>query len=197
MSRKRSNRFPLAILIVIIIFVIYFSSRGGLPEAPEGYSWKQSDRMNSHFLVPEGWSYKEEAEEGSDTIYITKAPVGEDGGFSVGLFVNALNDCADTMGMSPSEYAERFIDDMSSIAELKGRSEPVGAGGDFLGYGAFFTSEEEGEDGGRTVQFVLTLGNDKTGTMYVAIFKSPEREWEGAWAAGRKIIDNLAFDNKH
>ena len=95
------------------------------------------------------------------------------------------------MGEAPSHYAKRFIDKLPEMAQTAWGREEVQRGSELKGYGIYSTSS--GPYGTSTL-YNLVLGNDKTGTLYLMVFESPERSWEEAWKKGRTIVDNVILD---
>ncbi|MDP3786870.1 MAG: hypothetical protein Q8R05_04895, partial [Candidatus Omnitrophota bacterium] len=113
--------------------------------------------------------------------------------YKTGFSVNTIKNCLGKTGKIPSEYAKQWIDKMTATIE----SSNLGEAGDdtyFKGYNGYFRSTNP--EGEKIVQFALALGNDKTGTVYLCVFESPEAEWKNTWPIGTTIADNLALETE-
>ncbi|MFH1995508.1 MAG: hypothetical protein ABIJ27_00755 [Candidatus Omnitrophota bacterium] len=192
MRRFTIARGPLSAILVALVLLIYITTREVYREAPSGYTWVHSGKIRARLLVPYGWVFREKREKDADIVLITKDAGGKPGSVSPGLTITVLRDCDKTTGMKPSVYTEEFINEMKLASSWHGKIESIRQNDRFKGLGGFFRSDDE--ESGTIVQFVLAIGNDDTGTLYVAIFRSKEDEWEAAWSAGQTIIDNLALD---
>jgi hypothetical protein len=42
----------------------------------------------------------------------------------------------------------------------------------------------------------MATGNDRTGTVFLVTFESPEAEWDEAWKIGQALLKSLTFDEK-
>ncbi len=164
-----------------------------LPPAPKGYSWRWFESIKAGLLVPQGWFVKEENKGGTRAFFITKESIDKGGRFKTGFSLNVIENSPKKTGSPPSEYTKQFISKMASTTQSS-EVRPVGDGTYFKGYGGFFRFRPTKEDA--VVQYTLALGNDKTGTLYICTFESPEREWSGAWKLGSTIMDNLALETE-
>jgi len=173
--------------------IVFAGVPAHLPPAPKGYSWRWFESIKAGLLVPQGWFVKEESKSGTRAFFITKESIDKGGRFKTGFSLNVIQNSPKKTGSAPSEYAKQFINKMASTTQSS-EVRPVGDGTYFKGYGGFFRSRPPKEDA--VVQYMLALGNDKTGTLYICTFESPEREWSGAWKLGSKIMDNLALESE-
>ncbi len=164
-----------------------------LPPAPSGYSWRRMKSIRAGFLVPQGWFVKEEQKGDTHAIFITKESIERGGLFRTGFSLNAIRNSPNKTGSPPSQYAKRFVDKIASSATQASEVRPV-RNPHFGGYGVFSRSKRSGET--TVAQYTLALGNDKTGTLYICTFESPEHEWVGAWKVGFMIVDNLALETE-
>ena len=173
--------------------IVFAGVPAHLPPAPKGYSWRWFESIKAGLLVPQGWFVKEESKAGTHAFFITKKSIEKGSWFKTGFSLNVVQNSSKKTGVPPSEYAKQFINKMASTTQSS-EVRPVGDGTHFKGYGGFFRSRPAKEE--IVVQYTLTLGNDKTGTLYICTFESPEREWSAAWKLGSAIIDNLALETE-
>lgn len=173
--------------------IVFAGVPAHLPPAPKGYSWRWFESIKAGLLVPQGWFVKEENKGGTRAFFITKESIEKGGRFKTGITLNVVQNSPKKTGSPPSEYAKQFINKMVSTTQSS-EVRSVGDGTYFKGYGGFFRSRPPKED--IVVQYTLVLGNDKTGTLYICTFESPEREWGTAWKLGSAIMDNLALETE-
>lgn len=185
--------------ILMLVFFITFqliichAGKSDLPEAPKGYSWKTCGNMQASFLLPDGWFFKEEEKDGTQAAFITKESPDKVKIYKTGFLVNVIKNCFEKTGKTPSVYAKQWIDEMAAKMESSNLGE-VGDDTYFKGYNGYFRSTSP--EGEKIVQFALGLGNDKTGTLYLCVFESPEAEWKSTWPIGTTIVDNLALETE-
>jgi hypothetical protein len=186
--------------ILLVLFVAVSSAaNGGVSghaKPPKGFSWKRFEGIRALLLVPRGWHVKMEKKNQNESfIFITRDKMEKEGGFSTGLSLNTIRNVPSVFGVLPSEYATALlIDKMQGDRESKDVG-PAPEDRRFKGYKGFFRFGSE--QTGKTVQYVIALGNDATGTLYVFTFESPEAEWEEAWKTGAVILNNLVLDDKY
>lgn len=152
-----------------------------LPPAPPGYSWRTIDDIQSAFLVPASWHFKEVRAKGTRSYFITRENIDEQGRFESGLTINFVRKGED---FDPVAYAAAFVLEVVERNEVL--EEPFEAGGGTLkGYGCRVRTVTEA---GPLIMHYLVIGNAKTGSMFVMFFESPEHEWEKAWAIAEPIM---------
>lgn len=173
--------------------IVFAGVPAHLPPAPKGYSWRWFESIKAGLLVPQGWFVKEDTKGGTRAFFITKESIEKGGRFRTGFSLNVVQNSPKKTGSPPSEYAKQLINKMVSTTQSS-EVRPVGDGTYFKGYGGFFRSRPPKEE--IVVQYMLVLGNDKTGTLYICAFESPEREWNTAWKLGSAIMDNLALETE-
>jgi hypothetical protein len=87
---------------------------------------------------------------------------------------------------------KNIIDQIKLASKSSSGISPIGEGRDISGFGGFFLSETESRE--FVYQFILALGNDTTGTLYIISFTSPGAEWGDSWKVARPIVDNLVLE---
>lgn len=139
--------------------------------------------------MPAGWYFKQVVKEGTYSCFITREKIdGSKGRFFTGLTVFVIKDIPKIKKMSPSQYAQKYIEQVEKSGKkmLKKWSTVMGP---FKGYGCLYS------DGVNTVHNLL-IANDKTGTVYIVLFESPEKEWKNAWKIGEPILKKLLIDDE-
>src|SRR6185295_18826881 len=165
------RRAVLRLSLLAIGCVVSWTYAADLSLAPPGYTWKRFDKIQASFLVPNGWFIKEEQKGSTTAIFITKESIEKQRRFQTGLSVNVIKDPKTSTGSAPSTYAKLFIERMSK----KGAAiKPFGDGTYLKGYWGLFRSKNP--ENTMVMQYTSALGNDKTGTLYIFIFESPESE---------------------
>lgn len=161
-----------------------------LPIAPGGYSWKAIDEIQSAFLVPISWHFKEA--KGKETLswFITRENIDEKGSFETGLTINVVRKGED---FDPVSYAGAFV--LNVVKQNEVLEEPFEAGGGKLrGYGCRVRVITET---GPLVMHYLVIGNATTGTLFVMYFESPESGWEQAWAIAEPILTLFVIGDEY
>lgn len=198
-GRKRAGIHAWAIATLLLFAFAgasaAYAGASGHAKTPKGFSWKRFSGIRALMLVPRGWHAKEQKDPRGGSVFITKDKPGEDGGFRTGLSLVTVKNVPERYNMLPSAYATALL-----IEKMQGdrESRDVGPSPEdrrFKGYKGFFRFGPEPE--GKTVQYVIALGNDATGTMYLFTFESPEAEWDEAWKTGAVIMNNLHLDEKY
>lgn len=186
----------LGVLVILSCLASAFhpatSAASNLPPEPKGFSWRSVKSLQAAFLVPEQWFVKEEAKGETSALFITKESIKAQGSFQTGFSVNAIRRFAHTSGVSPSIYATQWIQKMTQSSESAWGVGPAGDQVHLRGAGGFFIHRSQ-HGAGNLVMRALALGNDRTGTLYLIMFESPEAEWERAKAIGAVIMDNLVL----
>ena len=160
------------------------------PEAPTGFSWQECGHMQASFLKPAGWYFHEDIKKDTVACFITKEEiVGQTGEFQTGLSVNAVKQIPQKTGMQPTVYAKQFIANAKQYTLLGPQNEiEVGP---LKGYGQTVESQSRGY--GAITQYILVLGNDQTGTVYIMWYESPKTTWDTDWKIGFVMMENLAL----
>ena len=186
------------ITFTVVIFLLSFcfvsAEEINLPKAPEGFSWQLCPSIKAGFLVPDGWFFKEEEQQGTKAFFISKESIDQNVIFKTGLSVNVFSKSSVKTGMMPSLYAKKFIMTMNSMVPSD-KIQAIGDGVYFKGFGTISISKPAGAEAVK--QYTLAMGNDISDTLYIFVFESPESEWDQAWEKGSVIIDNLALDTEY
>ena len=197
MKNKRVIPFIVGLLLILCMIICCsansFARKKDLPEAPMGYVWKWCKSIQAGFLLPNGWFFKEVGDEETKAFFITKEPIDKENLYNTGFSANVIKNSLKKTSMIPSEYAKKFIDRMKSLTQASGVG-LISVGNYFKGKGGFFRSKPKGL--GIIVQYMLVLGNDTTGTLYIFSFESPEVNWDNEWKSGSIIMNNLALESE-
>jgi hypothetical protein len=43
---------------------------------------------------------------------------------------------------------------------------------------------------------LLAIGNEKTDSLYLILFESPEKSWDQAWAKGQVMLEKFLLDDE-
>jgi hypothetical protein len=152
-----------------------------VPTPPVGYSWKHIIEIDSAFLVPISWHFKETEVKQTLAYFITRENIDTKGSFTTGLTINVLRKGEE---FDPVGYAGAFV--LNLVKENEVLEEPFEAGGGKLkGYGCRVRVASEN---GPLVMHYLAIGNENTGTLFLMYFESPESQWEQAWAIAEPIL---------
>lgn len=172
------------VLIAAVILGVLLAPVAGtieLPPAPAGYLWRSIEDIQSAFLVPASWHFKEVRAKGTRSFFITRENIDERGGFETGLTINFVQKGDE---FDPVAYAAALVLEVVEHNEVL--EEPFEAGGGTLkGYGCRVRTVT---GAGPLIMQHLVIGNAKTGSLFVMFFESPEEEWEKAWAIAEPMM---------
>jgi tetratricopeptide (TPR) repeat protein len=164
-----------------------------VPPAPQGFVWQQMGRSRAFVLRPEAWHFT--AVEQGDTVayFITKQPIpaGAKPGsrqFETGLTMNVLRGLTQAQGIAPSAYARAYVEEVARSPDYRIENKVHDHGDLYISSFIQFSAES---DIGRLRQAHHLTGNDKTGTLYLIIFESPERFWDDDGPLAEVILANL------
>lgn len=182
-------RLPLAALLLAL--ALPASAPGtGSDAAPAGYRWVDCASMGARLLMPEGWTLTATPGTEADACSLTAAPPEPDGGFATGVSVTRLRHVPERSGLSASEFARGFLDELEQRHGVRRRSSssqpPFEA----------FRAELEMDDGrfGRIRVYQLAIANPATGTVYLIVFRTPAERWGKDWPVAAPILDRLGLD---
>lgn len=146
--------------------------------------------VKGSILVPEGWFFKEDTDEGVSIYQISREKGDKEGEpFSVGLILTVTPKVPERAGESPSQYA---ADILPSSADEPGGKELTKTEEGAL---KVFRTEYivEGEPG--NIKIVnLAKANDATGTLYFVTWQSPDFDEETLKELREKILSSLTVD---
>lgn len=152
-------------------------------KAPIGFSWKNCEKMQARFLVPDGWYFHEGGEGDQTHCYFSKDSFDEKGYFVTGFTINAIrNFTSKEEHQSPTVYAKDFIKafeklDGAKIEYMKKTlSEP-----DLERYSVIYkrdNAEYKDHKVGNITVFQEALGDNKHDVLYLYWFESPTESWE-------------------
>ena len=158
-----------------------------LPTAPPGYAWQEIPEIKAAFLKPTGWHFKRESKKGTLAYFITKEDIDKVGRFDTGLTINVIREMK---GRSAVEYAKSFVD---RLTRDKRGEQWTRTSAPLVQFGCRYKASDA-----RGTAKILTLmvANQKTNTLYLFIFESPESDLDSASQTGEKIMDMLAIDDE-
>ena len=163
-----------------------------LPMPPSGFSWKYCEDIKGAFLFPEGWYWKQVNAGEQFSYFITKESIEENGVYETGLSIVVLPDITTSKKMKPSQYALEFV--KIAMKEKECLDQWQNDLGPFRGYGCLLRDvQDDGSD--PIITHNLLIANDKTGTLYLVLFESPEVSWEKEWKIGEVILARLYIDD--
>jgi len=149
-----------------------------LSDAPAGFSWHTVASARASFLVPTGWTARDEESGKALAVFVTESA-------DVGLTVNVYRD-------DPNAPAtvKAHLDAMASAHGVKLTSS---TNGPFQVLGCKFDAPRK-PDGVPMRSAVMGIANPHTRTSYLLLFEAPVSRWDDAWAKGKVMLDHLALD---
>lgn len=188
MPNPRARR-PLAVLLLALLLPAGASGAAS-DAAPAGYRWVDCESMGARLLLPEGWTLTATPGAEADACSLTAAPPDPTGEFETGVSVTRLRHVPERTGVSASEFARGFLDELEARHGVRRRSSssqpPFEA----------FRAELEMDGGrfGRMRVYQLAIANPATGTVYLILFRTPAERWGKEWPVAAPILDRLGLD---
>ena len=183
-------RTSLAILFLVLSNSL--RAEDPLPPASAGYSWQRLTPIKSALLKPDDWFFKQSKKGQTDGFFITKEDIDKSGAFQTGLTLNCVRDVLKKSGRSPSIYAASLADSAAAKHQLIERSSSQQ--GPFRAVKFRYVDAPTGKES-TTVHQVL-IANDKTGTLFMAIFEAPTKNWVEAWKIGEVMLKKMLLDDE-
>jgi hypothetical protein len=158
------------------------------PPAPEGFSWKRVESLKASFLMPDGWHFKQEEQKGGRAFFITLEDIDKAGRFETGLSVNVQTLKRDK---APERAAQAILGMMQGHEVQDQWAKEAGV---MKIFGCRVRETEKNHP--PLIIHVLAVGSERTNTLYLVMFESPESGWDAAWAKGRVTLENFLLDDE-
>jgi hypothetical protein len=181
------HRLSLATLVILTSVAAFTGAteRVQLPAAPEGYRWVRFEEARSAYLRPEGWFLKTELEGQTAALFISKENIDKRGSFETGLTVNIIGEVKPRVGVTPSQYAAAYVEELVKAKEILERFELPPKDG-YVGLGVRYRDASKPP---AIVAHAYALADDSGDVLRIVVFEAPEAEWDSAWAHGEKIVN--------
>jgi hypothetical protein len=174
--------------VLLLAFCSGMIFAADLPTAADGFTWQEVPELKAAFLKPQGWFFKREEQKDTLAYFITKENIDQSGDdFKTGLSVNVFRKLKKSKAIDQAQYM---------IANLvkKYHVEPFQRNiGPFYQLGCEL---KDTDSTGTIMMREIAVANEKTNTLYLFIFESPESEWGTASKTGEQIINKLALDDE-
>lgn len=163
---------------------------GGEDAAPAGYAWVDCAPMGARLLRPEGWVLRTAPGGEADACSLSSAAPDARGEFATGLSITRLRHVPERTGLTPSEFARGFIDELARRYEVRRRSSSSQP--PFEAFRAELSTREE--SGAEFRLYQLAIANPATGSVYLIVFRTPAASWDRDWPRVEPILDRLGLD---
>lgn len=135
--------------------------------------------------IPDGWFFKEEAEDGVFVYQVSREKAEEGAQFLAGLTLSVTTKVPERASMKASEYAA----DLMTPAD--GGKLETSDEGDYKVFRSEYTIES---DGGNVQVVNFAKANDKTGTLYFVSWQSPDADQEKLAPLREQILKSMKLD---
>ena len=184
------TRIYLAMLLAF--FGTHLRADETLPPAPAGFAWQHFTPIKSALLKPDGWFYKESTNANTQGFFISREDIDKVGAFKTGLTLDCIRDVPKKVNVLPSLYAAEIANAAASKYTLLEKSSSEQ--GPFKAIRFLYVSSPTNQES--VTIYHLMIANDKTGTLFIAIFESPTNEWKEAWKKGEVILKKMLLDDE-
>ena len=158
-----------------------------LPPAPDGFTWQEVPEIKAAVLKPQGWFFKREQQKDTLAYFITKENIDQSGEFKTGLTVNVFRKLKKSKATDQAKSMIAHLVDKYHVEPFERKA------GSFYELGCEL---KDTDATGTIVMRELAVANEKTNTLYLFVFESPEAEWNTASKVGEQIMDKLALDDE-
>jgi len=180
----RTSRSVVALFLVVSSAVVLAAD---LPPAPDGFTWQEVPDIKAAVLKPQGWFFKREQQKDTRAYFITNENIDQGGDFKTGLSVNVFRKLKKSKATDQAKSMIANLVDKYHVEPFERKT------GSFYELGCELKDTDES---GTIVMRELAVANEKTNTLYLFIFESPEAEWNAASKVGEQIMDKLALDDE-
>ncbi|HJV91511.1 MAG TPA: hypothetical protein VJ623_14470 [Holophagaceae bacterium] len=177
---------PHAPMLLAAISVLSMAGSQNRPSTPVRRPKQACRLIKAEVLVPEGWKLVEEEKGPVVLVSITqngKPADFQNGGVGIVMMKNAPS----KVGVPISQYLKKAKEQVAGAGKVLSLKELNQ--GPFRGLRAEFTGPRE--DGKLLHVLSLTLGNEKTGTMYSVIATALDSDWTREWELMGPILQTF------
>jgi hypothetical protein len=146
--------------------------------------------MRARLLRPDGWHFDERSAADSATCSVSATAVDERGQFETGLAITRLRDVPEKSGVSASEFARRFLDEVERAHQVRRRSSSSQPP-----FEAYRAEVETSAADGRAIRiYQIAIANPSTGSVYLVVFRTPAERWEADWQRIEPVVERLGLE---
>ncbi|MGY3087925.1 hypothetical protein ACVWYF_000958 [Hymenobacter sp. UYAg731] len=163
-----------------------------LAAPPAGFAWQALPDGKAAALLPAGWYYRAEGQQGAPTYYLTQDQIGESGEFQTGLSLQLVRKATAHTRHPAAEYAELLMLRTGFGRGQQQLEKVASVDGNWHKWTVRY--RDAPPDADPRIVYQLALANAKTDTLYLLTFESPEKDWPAAWALGAVMVRELVLD---
>ena len=182
-ATKKTATFIL-LLLLCGVTPGFSKDRVTLPRAPSDFVWHFFDAINAYLLVPGGWFVDFEKNSGVFACFITREDYSKTRSFSTGVTVQVIVKPRGVVSTNRIGVMVENLKKKNRIILLTGMNNGI-----FRGTIVQYNPEKSAF---RIHEIILA--NTKTNTIYIVIFRCPEKSWSRSWPTGKTILNMLGFD---
>lgn len=162
-----------------------------LPSAPERFSWVAIDDIDAFFLRPDGWHFTHSQAKLRGSFVISREPSDIDFRFETGLSGYVVNNLGKMNGRLVSEQIDEYIHNLGSQDSLDILTTTPITRMAYRGIGVRFHDRSNEKS---IINHRLYLANDRTDTLFIINFESPEAIWSTTWPIGETLVTHFILD---
>lgn len=187
-------RFFLVVMAALLLALPAAAQRynARLTAPPAGFAWQPLPESKAAALLPAGWYYKADGQQGGTTYYLTQEEIGESGEFQTGLSLQVVRKAKAQTRRPAPEYAELLMMRTGFGRGQQQLEKAAAVEGVFHKWTVRY--RDAPPDTEPRMVYQLALANAKTDTLYLLTFESPEKDWAEAWKLGEVMVRELALD---
>jgi hypothetical protein len=148
-----------------------------LPQPPSGFTWKNIKEIQAFFLLPDNWHYKEEQNDKTFAIFLSKEKIMGNNQFDTGMTINVFRNQASA--------PKQLVNMIKAVSKHHKSEITTGENKDFFFLNTQYDSVA-GSDNKIIRSITKVIINKATRTSYMILYESPVETW-----TTRKIISEM------
>ncbi|HOK04583.1 MAG TPA: hypothetical protein P5105_01065 [Victivallales bacterium] len=177
-----------------IFAAIHLSNAQEENKAPDGFTWQILPSVNGAILKPKEWFFHHIDVPKEKRFMLIFSRENYQAGEKLNTSIKLIIICGipEKKNISPSEYIEDFINQISSSTKIENRTRKERAS--FIEY-TFSRVDKSKVSSGTIREYFLGLANNKSGTVYLFSFITPIERWDKDFPIAETIFNNLRLDD--
>jgi hypothetical protein len=184
------RRSFMGVLAAVLVQGRGWNDLSELPPPPAGFDWTTSDVLQARLIVPYGWHYYEEHDNGSSTVYISPLPAKT---YSHTKFAVNIVPRMQTGGLPVNDWCKAFL-----MVCLEGQTPLFKTQDESSALPWYCLEKIDPPNDWRPARRIRIHGvvNPATDTLYLVQFESPADEWDEAWKIGGVFYNELNLNKR-
>jgi len=183
--------FRFTLMLVLAAFPVQGLIAQPLPNAPARFAWVSVDDIDALFLQPDGWHFMYNKAKLRGSFVISREPPDINFRFETGLSCYAVNNLGKMNGRLLSEQVDEYVRNLGNHEAHDILSTASITLATYTGASIRFRDNSNEK---RIINHRLYLANDRSDTLLIINFESPEAIWSKTWPIGEVLVTRFILD---